>query len=393
MSDERATSRLHECLRGFPAAALELSAEGRVLDSNGRLEALLRREVINHNFAELLDGSSRAKWEQLLANRSADGPSSIWELVLESENVLELRSFAAIWGKEGAEDLLWLVEYARDLRMEPLYEELSAANSELIQTQRELSKEHSQLGRALAAEQAARAEAERAIRVRDSVLAIVAHDLKNPLGRIATTVSLLAEESLAAADREGMLRVLQRTTTGMLRLVQDLLDAANIEGGRLSIYRDNLDVVQLLADVCAAYGSTAETRAIRIECDHGRDLPIVSADRGRVVQVINNLLDNAIRLTPAGGRIGLRADAVEDAVQIAVSDTGPGIEADEIPHLFDRFWQGQRSRRGSSGLGLAIAKGIIEAHNGKIWVESTPGDGSTFFILLPTNADSPQATE
>lgn len=385
MSNPEQVGRLHDCLRGFPAAALELSADGRVLDSNGRLEALLHRDIINHDFAGLLDHTSRSKWQRILASRSHADRGAIWELVLESENVLELRSFAAIWGKEGGEDLLWLLEYSRDLRMEPLYEELSAANSDLVQVQRQLAKEQGHLARALASEQAARTEAERAIRVRDGVLAVVAHDLRNPLGRIATTVALLAEESLSPEDRAQMLRVLQRTASGMQRLVQDLVDVASIEGGRLSIDRAQLDTAQLVNDICSAHRPAAAQRGVSVDCELGADVPIVFADRGRLVQVINNLFDNAIRLTPSGGRIVLRAESSDGAALLSVSDTGPGIEPEEMPHLFDRFWQGKRSRRGSSGLGLAIAKGIIEAHNGKIWVESTPGEGSTFFILIPTS--------
>jgi signal transduction histidine kinase len=381
----RVGGRLHECLRGFPAAALELSADGLVLDSNGRLEALLRRDIIGHPFAELLDATSRPKWERLLMERDAERGGAVWELVLETESMLELRSFAATWGRIGDEDLLWLIEYTRDLRMEPLYEELSAANSDLVNIQRELAKDQARLARALESEQKARAEAERAIRVRDGVLQVVAHDLRNPLGRIGTTVSLLREEeSLSAADRERLLGVLQRTTTGMMRLVQDLVDAASIEAGRLSVYREPLDVNQLIGDICTAYATTAGERGLRIDCERGHDVPPVSADRGRIAQVVNNLLDNAIRLTPRGGRIVLRTEAEEGGARLSVSDTGPGIDAEDIPHLFDRFWQGQRSRRGSSGLGLAIAKGIVDAHNGRIWVESTPGHGSTFFILLPT---------
>jgi signal transduction histidine kinase len=385
----RIGGRLHECLRGFPAAALELSAEGLVLDSNGRLESLLRREIIGHPFAAVLDATSRPKWERLLAQRGADGGNAIWELVLETESMLELRSFAVIWGKTGEEDLLWLIEYSRDLRMEPLYEELSAANSELVTLHRELAKDQARLARSLESEQRARSDAERAVRVRDSVLQVVAHDLRNPLGRIATLVPLLREETLPPADREQMLAVLERTTAGMMRLVQDLLDVANIEAGRLSIEAGPLDVTQLLVDLCKAYRATAVDRGLQIQCEQGRNIPMISADRGRLVQVINNLLDNAIRLTPAGGQIVLRSEAVHDGVRLSVSDTGPGIEPHEIPHLFDRFWQGQRNRRGSSGLGLAIAKGIVEAHAGQLWVESTPGHGSTFFILLPSLSSNP----
>jgi len=383
MTDPRIGARLPECLRGFPAAALELSDDGQVLDSNGRLEMLLRREVVNRPFADFLDPTSQAKWQRLLADRSEETSGAIWELVLEGHESLELRSFAAIWGKESGEDILWLVEYARDLRLEPLYEELSAANSELIQVQRDLAKERARLSHALEAEQAARSEAERAVRIRDGVLAVVAHDLRNPIGRIATTVSLLLEESLAAPDRAKLLAMLRRTTAGMSRLVQDLVDVASLEAGRLAIDREPLDPRQLVIDVCDAFRASAAERGLRLVCDSGTGVPIVAADRGRIVQVLNNLLDNAMRLTPAGGELVVRAELVEGSARLTVSDTGPGIEPEELPHLFDRFWQGQRSRRGSAGLGLAIAKGIIEAHGGRIGVESTPGHGSTFYIFLP----------
>jgi signal transduction histidine kinase len=383
MTDPKIGARLPECLRGFPAAAIELSADGQVLDSNGRLEMLLHREIVNRAFSDFLDTTSQAKWQRLLASRSEETSGAICELVLDGHESLELRSFAVIWGKESGDDVLWLLEYARDLRLEPLYEELSAANSELVQVQRDLAKERARLARALEAEQAARSEAERAVRIRDGVLAVVAHDLRNPIGRIGTTVSLLLEESLAEPDRAKLLAVLKRTTTGMSRLVQDLVDVASLEAGRLAIDREALDPCQLVHDLCEAFGASAAERGLRLVCDGGTGVPIIAADRGRIVQVINNLLDNALRLTPAGGELVVRAEAVEGGARLSVSDTGPGIEPEELPHLFDRFWQGQRSRRGSAGLGLAIAKGIIEAHGGRIWVESTPGHGSTFYVFIP----------
>ncbi|HEU4630980.1 MAG TPA: hypothetical protein VFS08_14615, partial [Gemmatimonadaceae bacterium] len=168
MSESRVGSRLHGCLRGFPAAALELSADGYVMDSNGRLEALLGQGVVNRPFAELLDTTSRAKWARLLAGRDrGDAPAGeLWEFVLEGRSALELRTFAAVWGHDGNEAVLWLIEYSRDLRLEPLYEELSAANAELVQAQRELAKERTRLARAHALEAEARATAERAVRLR-----------------------------------------------------------------------------------------------------------------------------------------------------------------------------------------------------------------------------------
>jgi signal transduction histidine kinase len=113
----------------------------------------------------------------------------------------------------------------------------------------------------------------------------------------------------------------------------------------------------------------------------------VTGDRDRLDQVLSNLLGNALKFTPAGGRVGLRAWQVDDFVQISVEDSGAGIPAQDVPHLFDRFWQGDRASRAGAGLGLAICKGIIEAHGGRIWVESTLGRGTTVHFTVPCAAD------
>ncbi|HEU4630816.1 MAG TPA: HAMP domain-containing sensor histidine kinase, partial [Gemmatimonadaceae bacterium] len=220
-------------------------------------------------------------------------------------------------------------------------------------------------------------------RLRDEVLAVVAHDLRNPLSRISTTAALLADASLPSESRQQLLGVLQRSAGAMDRLVRDLLDVASIEAGRLAVERRPLDVAALVADVCALFGPAAAERGVRLDCQATEDTPAVAADHDRLLQALGNLLDNALRLTPAGGRIVVRAGGVGEAARLSVSDTGPGIGPEELPHLFDRFWQDLRSRRGSAGLGLAIAKGIVEAHEGRLWAESTPGQGSTFVILLP----------
>jgi signal transduction histidine kinase len=233
------------------------------------------------------------------------------------------------------------------------------------------------------AERAARADAERALRLRDEVLAVVAHDLRNPLGRISMAASLLAEESLGPDRRVEILGVLRRSAEGMSRLVGDLLDVASIEAGRLAIERRPMDVGALVVDVHEMFRPTAARRGVRLERAVADALPLVAADRGRLLQVLGNLLDNALRLTPGEGLVVVSAEHAPDAVRLSVSDTGPGIAPEEAPHLFDRFWQGRPGRRGGAGLGLAIARGIVEAHRGRIWVESTPGEGSTFHILLP----------
>jgi signal transduction histidine kinase len=366
--------RLNVCLQGFPGAVIELTRDGVVTDSNGRLEQLLGHDLMGRRFAEVLDVTSQRKWARLLAREpAADG--SLWEFNLQSRDGLDLRTFAAVWAPEEPSESVWLLEYGRDLRLEPLYEELAAANSELVRTQRALAKESARLAQSLRVQEAA-------VHLRDDVLAIVAHDLRNPLDRISASVALLLDESLPAESHPRLLAVVQRTVAGMNRLVRDLLDAASIDSGQLALDRRHVDVTQVLESVCETFHAEATAKDLRLEW-HVAGTLAVYADHGRVMQLLGNLLSNAIRLTPAGGRIDVRAELAGDMVQVSVADTGPGIPPHDVPFLFERFWQGARKGRGSAGLGLAIARGIAESHGGSIRVESEVGCGTTFFFTLP----------
>jgi signal transduction histidine kinase len=231
-------------------------------------------------------------------------------------------------------------------------------------------------------ERAARAAAQAAVLQRDEVLAIVAHDLRNPLGRILMSVMLLRKTMPAGSDARP-LDVVQRAIQSMDRLIRDLLDVSRLEAGGLPLDRSAVAVDALLADLCEQFGELARSKRVRLEWSAERGLPPVLADRARLAQATSNLLDNAIRLTPAGGAVSLRAASSRDLVEFAVADTGPGIAAEQLPHLFDRFWQGTRERRGSAGLGLTIVKGIVEAHGGRVFVESTLGEGATFRFWIP----------
>jgi len=541
-------------LPGFPAATVELSADGVVQESNGQLEQLLGRDVVGRSFAELLDSTSREKWQLLLERHEQQPQGSLWELVFEADDTLELRRFAAVWGRDGAEDRLWLIESAGDAKLEPLLAELGEANAELIDVQRDLAKERAQLSRVLAeaeaaraqaerassrlhvlhgisssvltthtqeevarrllegayralgadtgavlllrqtadaehfiavvggeaeageptdvpldeafvqrlvrkrsavvlndpansdvpsayvrstmksvarapvfigdrvigavrvgsirpnafapddlrllelvardigvaverarlldAERTARAQAERALRVRDEVLAVVAHDLRNPLASISMTAAMLAEESLPPESRARMLVVMQRSSRMMDRLIGDLLDVARLEGGQLKVERRPVSLESIVRDAATTFATSASERGVALETRVPDERVTIEADAMRLQQVIGNLLDNALRLTPAGGRVTLAARHEDERAIFSVEDTGPGIAAEDLPHLFDRFWQGTRQRRGSAGLGLAIAKGIVEAHDGQLTVASTPGKGTTFEISL-----------
>ena len=377
MSQGRTGGDLHACLLGFPGAVVELTLGGLVTESNGRLEQLLARNIVGRSFADILDVTSQAKWARLLAREAVMADGSLWEFNVESREGLDLRTFAVVWGREEPTERLWLVEYARDLRLEPLYEELAAANSELVRTQRALAKESARLVRALRVQQAA-------VHLRDDVLAIVAHDLRNPLDRISASVALLLDDTLAAENRPRLLAVMERTVAGMNRLVRDLLDAASIDTGRLALERRRIDVTAILESACELFHPQAAAKHLRLNWHAERALTVY-ADEGRVVQLLGNLLTNAIRLTPLGGHLDLRAQLAGDVVRVSVSDTGPGISPTDVPLVFERFWQGKREGRGSAGLGLAIARGIVEAHGGRIWVESEVGLGTTFFFTLPVD--------
>jgi signal transduction histidine kinase len=239
--------------------------------------------------------------------------------------------------------------------------------------------------RLLEAERQARAQAEAALRQRDEVLAIVAHDLRNPLNRISMSASWL-RESIGAQTGPQPWDVMQRGVRDMDRLIQDLLDVSRMEGGALRVERSELPLAPLLAELQEQHAELARAKGVSLSCRADTEIPYVLADRKRLVQALSNLVDNALRLTPSGGTVAVEALGVPGYVEFVVRDSGPGIPADQLPHLFDRFWQGARARRGGAGLGLAIVKGIVEAHGDRVFAESRPGEGATFRFWIAAPA-------
>jgi PAS domain S-box-containing protein len=228
--------------------------------------------------------------------------------------------------------------------------------------------------------------ANRAIRAREDILAMVSHELRNPLsvvvGRAEQILGSQPEPDRRERTRPAMEAIL-RAADQMNRLVGDLLDAANLEAGHFQIHRSREDIATFLADVVESHAAAAGRRSIRIEAEIPEELPPVLCDRERIVQVLSNLLGNAIKYTPGGGSVRLRAGWRPDRVFFAVDDTGPGIDPANAMRIFNRYWQGANPEQASVGLGLAIARGIVEAHGGDIWVERAPGGGSSFRFTLP----------
>jgi PAS domain S-box-containing protein len=225
-----------------------------------------------------------------------------------------------------------------------------------------------------------------AARIRDEVLRIVAHDLRNPLNTISLTTDFLREQlaSAHAGDAVDRLGLIRRSVDQANHLIEDLLDVARMEAGRLTIEATRLDAAGLLQEVAELHHALAAARAIRLEIDTDASLSPIHADRARILQVFGNLIANAIRFSPQGGKVSVRAWREQGMVRFSVSDEGPGIAPESIQHIFDPFWQAARTGTGGAGLGLAIARGIIEAHGGRIWAESEPGKGSTFHFTVPS---------
>ncbi len=225
-------------------------------------------------------------------------------------------------------------------------------------------------------------DARQALRTRDEVLAVVSHDLRNLLNPLAMS----AAQMLAAAPPEGRrpLQVMKRSVDQMDRLIQDLLDVARLEDGRLVLERERLRPGALISEVLESQRPLADQKALRLEADMAAEIPEVEADRHRLLRVLANLVANALKFTPEGGRVVVGAERFAGGreVRFWVADTGPGIDERDRPHLFVPFWQASPQSRGGAGLGLAITKRIVEAHGGSVWMDSAPGGGSVFSFTL-----------
>jgi PAS domain S-box-containing protein len=224
--------------------------------------------------------------------------------------------------------------------------------------------------------------AQRATTARDEILGAVSHDLRNPLAAISLCAHALKEGT--SGDRDEIIDAIVESAGMMNRMIQDLLDVATIDSGHLRIDPSEQQLATLVDRVLEMTQAAARERAIMLRDDLPPTLPVVTVDPTRFVQVLANLVGNAVKFTEAGGTVTISAHARADEVVVAVKDTGIGIPAEHLPHIFDRHWHARRTARTlGTGLGLAIARGIVEAHGGRIWVQSTEGAGSTFSFTIP----------
>lgn len=238
---------------------------------------------------------------------------------------------------------------------------------------------------ALEREQKARADAENAVQTRDAVVSIVSHDLRNPLMAILGSAELLLE--LIKDDEKGVLRsqvaTLKHAADTMNRLVRDLLDVTRLEAGPLPLVRRRIDILKVCDEVVGMFQAVVRARGLSVTCHAPKEVPPILGDHDRLAQAFSNLVGNAVKFTPDGGEVRVVVEAQPAVLRVCVYDTGPGIPADQVSRLFDRFWQASRADARGLGLGLYIVKAIVEGHGGTVTVESAENKGSVFCVTLP----------
>jgi signal transduction histidine kinase len=236
-------------------------------------------------------------------------------------------------------------------------------------------------------------ESQQAVRAREEVLAIVSHDLRNPLSAVSLGASLLLmSDSMSDKDRE-QLDTIVVSAKRMNRLIADLLDVTRLEGGkRLPVELGSVEVSDMLQEAEELFRAQAGAAQVSLVYHADENLPRVYADRHRVMQVLSNLIGNSMKFTPPGGRIEVAASRRDGKARFTVADTGPGIPKEHLSDIFSPYWQAKRTERMGAGLGLSISKGIVEAHGGRIWVESDPGMGAQFYFTLPVDTSSEESS-
>jgi signal transduction histidine kinase len=244
----------------------------------------------------------------------------------------------------------------------------------------------------LSREQESHRKTQTALTTREEFLAIVSHDLRNPLNHISMAAQNLFEEPGEQEDVKEVAASIQRSAGEMLRLIQDLLDIERIAIGKLVLHYEKHDMSEIIKEVVGDFQRDAVSKQITLTANPEAGCDDVVCDRSRVVQVLSNLIGNAIKFTPAKGEICVscaQTGAERKDLQVSVSDTGAGIAPEKIGTIFERFSQINSQDRRGIGLGLYIAKMMVEEHPGRIWVESKLGEGSTFHFTLPVRSGPP----
>jgi signal transduction histidine kinase len=223
---------------------------------------------------------------------------------------------------------------------------------------------------------------------KNEFVSVVAHELRTPMTSIKGYTDLILQGALGEVNDEQrhFLRIVKANVDRLSELIGDLLDTARIEAGRIRLEIEPIQVTSIVGEVCDSLAETIRERGLELTVEADPDVPTVQADRNRLIQILMNLLSNAYRYTPSGGSITVSVRLTDDAVLVAVADSGIGIAPEDQERIFERFHRVDNeivNRQTGTGLGLTIARSLVELHGGRLWLESEFGVGSTFFFTLP----------
>ena len=334
--------------------------------------------------------SERAKTDFEETENRLSSPGSQFSLLDDSGLTLERgRSDEAQNVQREAEDRARRLErFQKRLIAEAFFEsDRGAANTGLVDERVRADREFQHSSTLLSKEETSHAVTQAALFTRDLSIAAVIHDLRNPLHAISLS-ALLMRKNLANGqhDVNSLLKsidMIERNTASMDRMISDLLDVERMASGKLSLELEKYDISALLHECKELFAPVLAKKSISMSIQAGPEPIFANIDRDRILQVLSNLLGNALKFTPNGGNVGLSARKDPTEIEISVTDNGPGVPEDKRSEIFQRFSQLKTNDRRGLGLGLFISKGIVEAHNGRIWVTSEVGKGSTFSFTLP----------
>lgn len=276
-----------------------------------------------------------------------------------------------------------------------LDQERTATNLSLIRERVSADWEARKSAELLTEEKKALSLAKAALTTRDEILAVVSHDLRNPIGSILSCADMLLEDHADFLDEETIrwIEFIRRNADASLRMISDLLDIERMERGKFTLQLSQVRLIDLIKETISRYNREAFAKTVLLKLKPEADEGFAICDSGRIQQVIGNLIENAIKFSVEGGKIVLNVEENENEVTVSITDTGAGIAEDEIASVFDRYVQVHRLEKRGLGLGLHISKSIVEAHGGKIWVVSKLGEGSTFYFTLLKNGPPPVTSQ
>jgi signal transduction histidine kinase len=229
---------------------------------------------------------------------------------------------------------------------------------------------------------------QQAAKARQDTMAIVSHDLRAPLNNVLLCANMISATETDRTKLNRFTAMITRSGRRMEKLIADLLDVSEIEAGRLKVVKKQCEVGALLDPVRDTFSENAKSKTIEFTVVSPENVPQIHVDQDRIIQVLSNLVGNALKFTPKNGKVSLNVEVFPTEVRFEIRDTGPGISEDELPHIFEQFWKAKGSEKMGRGLGLYIAKMLVDYHGGRIWAETTRHSGSSFFFTIPYKAPS-----